>query len=379
MLNILWIILNLEGRSLVHRIGKKIMEELVFFISLILAIITSFIIKPKLEYIDFKVLSALFSLMIIIAAFEKIKFLDWIAIRILERFNNKQKVSMAIIIITFVSAMFITNDVALITFVPITIIIARKANINPAEIIIFQTLAANIGSALTPMGNPQNLFLYSFYRIDSIDFLKITALFVTVGLLWLYFINKKNEKDKLDFELELIKITDKNSMIIYTILFLIVSASILRIVDYRLALFITLLITIFLDRKLIKSIDYYLLATFLCFFIIVGNLSALDVVKDFMSSVLTDRYKVYLSAIFTSQFISNVPSAILLSAFTEQWKPLLLGVNIAGMGTLVASLASVISYKLYIKDYDTKGYLVKFHQYNFISLILFLIIFIFFI
>jgi Na+/H+ antiporter NhaD/arsenite permease-like protein len=364
---------------LIEKIHTKLKEEVVFFISAVIAILTSFIITPKVEYIDFKVLASLFSLMLIIAAFEKFKVLDWIALSILRKFNNKRRLSFAIIFITFVAAMFITNDVSLLTFVPITIIIAKKSKFNPAEIIIFQTLAANIGSALTPMGNPQNLFLYSYYKVGNIDFLKITALFVLVGMLWLYVINRKVKKEKLNFNLEIIKINDKKGIIIYVILFFIVSASILRIIDYRVALIITIMSTLIMDKKLIKSIDYYLLATFVCFFVIAGNLSSLDMVKGAMGTVLTSKYKVYFTALLTSQVISNVPSAILLSAFTEQWKPILLGVNIAGMGTLIASLASVISYKLYIKEFDSKRYFVRFHQYNFISLLLFSIIFIIFI
>jgi Na+/H+ antiporter NhaD/arsenite permease-like protein len=367
------------GVWLRERIYTKLKEEVVFFISAIVAILTSFIIAPKVEYIDFKVLAALLNLMLIIAAFEKFKLLDWMALNILRRFDNKRNLSFAIIFITFIAAMFITNDVALLTFVPITIIIAKKSNFNPAETIIFQTLAANIGSALTPMGNPQNLFLYSYYKVGNIDFLKITLLFVMVGMFWLYMINKKVKKEKLNFNLELIELKDKKGIIIYVILFIVVSASILRIIDYRIALILTLMSTMLFDKRLIRSIDYYLLATFVCFFIIVGNLSSLDMVKEVMGTMLTSKYKVYFTALFTSQIISNVPSAILLSAFTEQWKPILLGVNIAGMGTLIASLASVISYKIYIKEFDSKDYFMKFHQYNFISLLLFSIIFIIFI
>lgn len=360
-------------------VKNKLKEEAVFTISFIIAILTSIFTIPKIEYIDFKVLAALFSLMIIIAAFEKLKILDMIATKILTHYTKRRYVSLILIIITFISAMFITNDVALITFVPITLIIARKSGFDPILTVILQTLAANIGSSLTPMGNPQNLFLYSYYNIDTLEFLKVTGVFTIIGLMWVYLLNYRIDKDTLSFSLDPINIGDKKRIIIYSILFTLVVASILRFIDYRITMMLTVLFTIILDRSLIKAIDYFLLGTFICFFIIIGNLSNVNLIKDFMSNILHNKYSVYIASLGVSQVISNVPAAILLSGFTEQWQGLLLGVNIGGMGTIIASLASVISYKYYAREYKSEAYLIKFHLYNFISLLVFTTIFYFFI
>jgi Na+/H+ antiporter NhaD/arsenite permease-like protein len=324
-------------------------------------------------------LAALFSLMLIIAAFEKLKILDMIATKILTHYTKRRYVSLILIIITFISAMFITNDVALITFVPITLIIARKSGFDPILTVILQTLAANIGSSLTPMGNPQNLYLYSYYNIDTLEFLKVTGIFTIIGIVWVYILNNRVQTDTLNFSLDPITIEDKKRIIVYSILFALVVASILRFIDYKIALVLTLIFAIIFDRKLIKTIDYFLLGTFICFFVIIGNLSSFNFIKDFMSIVLHSKYSVYIASIGVSQVISNVPAAILLSGFTKQWQSLLLGVNIGGMGTIIASLASVISYKYYAREYKSEAYIIKFHLYNFISLLVFTTIFYFFI
>jgi len=363
-------------------IGDKLSEEIVLLISLVLVFITSFFSFPKLSYIDFKVLISLFNLMVVICAFEKLKVLDRIAINILLRHKNQRRVSLVLIFLTFFSAMLITNDVALITFVPITLIIARKAAFNPMKLVIMQTLGANIGSSLTPMGNPQNLFLLSFYNINGIEFFKTTILFVVLGALWLLLLNYRTTARELNFSFDLEDVKEKNyiiKIILYILLFIFIILSVFNIVSYYAAFIATVILVSISDRELLLKIDYFLLVTFICFFVIIGNLSHIAVITDYMSSVLSSSSRVYIFSILFSQFISNVPCSILLAGFTKSWKELLLGVNIGGMGTLVASLASVISYKFYIKEYRDKTYLIKFHKYNFISLIIFTLIIYFFI
>ena len=363
-------------------IGDKLSEEIVFSVSLILVFITSIFSSPKFSYIDFKVLISLFNLMVVICAFEKLKVLDRIAINILSRYKNQKRVSLVLIFLTFFASMFITNDVALITFVPITLIIARKAGFNPMKLVILQTLGANIGSALTPMGNPQNLFLLSFYNINGVDFLITTVLFVVLGALWLILLNYKTTTKELNFTLEVVHKKDKKyifRVILYSMLFIFIILSVFNIVSYYIAFAATAILIIMLDRGLLLEVDYFLLATFICFFIIIGNLSHITVITTYMAKVLSSSGRVYIFSILFSQFISNVPCSILLAGFTKSWKELLLGVNIGGMGTLVASLASVISYKFYMKEYKDKNYLIEFHKYNFISLFIFTLIIYFFI
>lgn len=360
-------------------VKQKLKTETVFCVSFLLACSTSFITGPILKNVDMKVIISLFNLMLIINAFESFNVLDRMAGDILVKFNNQRSVSMVMIIITFLSSMLITNDVALITFVPITIIVSRRAEFDPLLTVILQTLAANIGSSLTPMGNPQNLYLYSYYHIGSSQFFSTMFTFIVIGALWLFILNMKVRKKELSVKLDEINIKDKNIIVYYTLLFFMVILSILRIIDYRVIFIVLVTSTFVLRKELFKKVDYFLLATFICFFIVIGNISKMGFVTGFIRHYLYGSGRTYFISIILSQFISNVPSSILVSSFVPArfWREVLLGVDIGGMGTLVASLASVISYKFYTKYYTGKKYLVKFHYLNFISLIIFGAIFYF--
>lgn len=352
-------------------IAYRLQQEIIFTVALALAVITSFLALPKLHYLDWEVLICLFNLMLVLQAFEELKVLDKASIHILSKYGNMRSLSFVLILITFFSAMLITNDVALITFVPIALIIARKADFDPMYLIILQTLAANIGSSLTPMGNPQNLFLFSYYHIPISAFLLKTFFFVCLGALWLLLLNLRLPVKPLIFQLSPIEMGSGKKVILYFGLFFIIILSILHLISYWFALGITLLIILTFDRGLILKVDYFLLATFICFFIFIGNLANLPKVAAFIHGVLNSQAKSYSVSILLSQFISNVPCAILLASFTKHWDAVLLGVNIGGMGTLIASLASVISYKFYAKTYNGKAYLIKFHLINFASLAVF--------
>lgn len=306
-------------------------KECVLVIAVTLAILSSFISIPKMSYIDFKVLILLFNLMVVVAAFKELKVLDSIAIGLLKKCNTYTSISLALVFITFISSMIVTNDVALITFVPLSIVIARKANINVLKIVVFQTLAANLGSSFTPMGNPQNLFIYSFYNLSPIDFFKITLPIVILAVLFL----------------------------------------VLLVIDYKVTFLITIVMVLILNKKLFSQVDYSLLITFIGFFIFVGNISTMDVVKNFMEGILNSPKSTFLASVLSSQVISNVPATMLLSGFTNHFKELLLGVNIGGMGTLIASLASVISYKIYTSEFGNDNYMKSFTFYNILGLIIF--------
>ena len=346
-------------------------KECVLVIAVTLAILSSFISMPKLSYIDFKVLILLFNLMVVVAAFKELKFLDSIAIGLLKKCNTYTSISLALVFITFISSMIVTNDVALITFVPLSIVIARKANINVLKIVIFQTLAANLGSSFTPMGNPQNLFIYSFYNLSPIDFFKITFPIVILAVLFLVLLVFKDKKMNLSLDLEDVKIDNKRDVYLFGGLFLIILLSVFHVIDYKVTFLITIVMVLILYKKLFSQVDYSLLITFIGFFIFVGNISTMDVVKNFMEGILNSPKSTFLASVLSSQVISNVPATMLLSGFTDHFKELLLGVNIGGMGTLIASLASVISYKIYASEFGNDNYMKSFTFYNILGLIIF--------
>nr|WP_302419429.1 SLC13 family permease [uncultured Romboutsia sp.] len=346
-------------------------KECVLVIAVTLAILSSFISIPKLSYIDFKVLILLFNLMVIVAAFKELKVLDSIAIGLLKKCNTYTSISLALVFITFISSMIVTNDVALITFVPLSIVIARKANINVLKIVVFQTLAANLGSSFTPMGNPQNLFIYSFYNLSPIDFFKITLPIVILAVLFLVLLVFKDKKMNLSLDLEDVKIDNKRDVYLFGGLFLIILLSVFHVIDYKVTFLITIVMVLILNKKLFSQVDYSLLITFIGFFIFVGNISTMDVLKNFMEGILNSPKSTFLASVLSSQVISNVPATMLLSGFTDHFKELLLGVNIGGMGTLIASLASVISYKIYASEFGNDNYMKSFTFYNILGLIIF--------
>ena len=346
-------------------------KECVLVIAVTLAILSSFISIPKLSYIDFKVLILLFNLMVVVTAFKELKVLDSIAIGLLKKCNTYTSISLALVFITFISSMIVTNDVALITFVPLSIVIARKANINVLKIVVFQTLAANLGSSFTPMGNPQNLFIYSFYNLSPIDFFKITLPIVVLAVLFLVLLVFKDKKMNLSLDLEDVKIDNKRDVYLFGGLFLIILLSVFHVIDYKVTFLITIVMVLILNKKLFSQVDYSLLITFIGFFIFVGNISTMDVVKNFMEGILNSPKSTFLASVLSSQVISNVPATMLLSGFTNHFKELLLGVNIGGMGTLIASLASVISYKIYASEFGNDNYMKSFTFYNILGLIIF--------
>ena len=299
------------------------------------------------------------------------KVLDSIAVRLLKKCKSYTSISVALVFITFISAMIVTNDVALLTFVPLSIVVSKKADLDVLKIVIFQTLAANLGSSFTPMGNPQNLFIYSFYNLTPMDFFKITGPILFLSVIFLLVLILKDKKVSLSIDLEKVEIGNKNHIAIFSALFIVILLSVFHLVDYKLTFLLTVIVVSILNKSLFRKIDFSLLITFVGFFIFVGNISTLDSVKTFMEGLLGSGKSTFISSIISSQIISNVPATMLLSGFTGYFKELLLGVNIGGMGTLIASLASVISYKIYTSEFNSVNnkYLKLFTFYNILGLI----------
>ena len=204
------------------------------------------------------------------------------------------------------------------------------------------------------------------------EFFKITFPLVLLSVVFLSAITMNEKKEELYFQVENIKIENNRDIIIYSVLFFITLLSVFHLIDYRIAFIITIIAIMIFNKKLFKKVDYSLLITFVAFFIFIGNISSMSVIKDFMVNILSSEKSTFISSIISSQFISNVPATMLISAFTPYYKELLLGVNIGGLGTIIASLASVISYKLYINEYPKDGtdYMKKFTTYNVLGLVI---------
>ena len=348
------------------KIFSWIKQEIVFVISFLLALGSSiFVIKQgnSIDFfsaIDFRVISILFTLMLIIAGFQSLGVFSFLANKLCCKIKTLRSISLALILLCFFSSMLITNDVALITFVPFAILILKETkNLKFAPIVIvLQTIAANLGSILTPLGNPQNLFLYSKMQINIFEFLKILfpycAFSFVLILVFNLYIPKENFK----------------SILIFSILFLCSILTVLNIIPYQIVLFLVLIITLIINKNLFTKADYTLLLTFVCFFIFTNNISNIESIKNFLVNLIHN--KDFFVSLITSQIISNVPAALLLQPFSTNLTELLLGVNIGGIGTLIASLASLISFKIYSKEKELKlkQFFITFTLLNIIFLIL---------
>ena len=352
---------NLDTKEIWKFSKSFVKREGILLLACVLAVSSSLAVVPKAEYIDWRVLVLLYCLMLVVGGFKKRRVLDNCAVRLLQRCISLRQITAALLLITFISSMLVTNDEALITFVPLTLIIGKEAGVDVGKIIVWQTLAANLGSMLTPMGNPQNLFLYARYNFDIIAFFKVTWIptCLAVALLAVFLMRQPDRQLKV-------------GLIVLNLLFLLCVVTVFHWFDHWLLMMITVTVMLVLDRGLFRQIDYSLLFTFAGFFIFIGNLTQFDFLNIIRDSFFGSATGTYFSAIAVSQLISNVPAAMLLAAFSQQSEALLLGVNVGGLGTLIASMASVISYKLFAEAYpaQVRHYLLMFLYYNVIGLFL---------
>ena len=365
---------NILKRGIIRLLYLKqfFKQETVLCVAVLLACATSFVERPRLEYIDFAVLSILLSLMLVVAGLKSVSFLDWVALKLLQRCARWRSVVLSLVGVTYVSSMFVTNDVALITFVPLALIIGKRLQRDVARLIILQTLAANLGSMVTPPGNPQNLFLYSHYHYTASSFFAVMAVPGLLSVLFLGLLIWRGRNERLTFELPEPNKPDMLQTALLLLLLALNIAAVLHWLDKTVALLITVAFVLLKQRRLLLMVDYSLLITFVGFFVFLGNISHTNLAIYLKQTLLGTAAGTYLAGVVASQFISNVPAAMLLAGLTSKADALLLGVNIGGLGTLIASMASVISYKLFVAEhpYQAGIYLRTFLYYNFAGLAL---------
>lgn len=367
---------SLKKSDALAKIIIFIKKNIVMFVALIAAIITSCIVPPDAEYLsyfDFKTLTCLFCVLAIVCALRNIRFFYLLARKIVKQFKNARLSILALVYITFIGSMLIANDMALLTFLPLGYLVLTTTGKEKymAFTFIMQNIAANLGGMLTPFGNPQNLYLYTKFNIPNQEFLGIMAppFIVAITLITVCCLFIKPEP--LQIPDEQIKLP-KWRTALYLLLFALAIAIVFRSIPYYIGLIIPAVL-LFADIDALKKVDYPLLLTFVFFFIFAGNMARMDAVRTFFSMLLNKSTLVFST--FSCQFISNVPSAILLSQFTENYRELLIGVNIGGVGTLIASLASLITFREYTKHNPKKAgrYIGLFSAFNFSFLILLLL------
>ncbi|MBQ8623770.1 MAG: citrate transporter [Oscillospiraceae bacterium] len=351
-----------------------IKKNIVMCIAFLAALITCFFVpidKEYFGYFDFKTLTCLFCVLAVVCALKDVNFFYILAEKIVEHFKNVRLCVIALVYITFIGSMLIANDMALLTFLPLGYLVLSTTGKEKymAFTFILQNVAANLGGMLTPFGNPQNLYLYTKFSIPNGEFVSIMALPFIISIVIITACCFLIRPEPLKLEQQIPRLNWKKTSF-YLILFAFSIAIVFRGIPYWTGLIVIPLALWFTDRNALKAVDYPLLLTFVFFFVFSGNMARIDAVSNIMSILLEKN--TLLFSVLSCQFISNVPSAILLSQFTEDYADLLVGVNIGGVGTLIASLASLITLREYVKHNPRKTlkYIGEFSIVNFAFLIL---------
>ena len=352
-----------------------IKKNIVMFVALLAALVTMLIIPPDsayLDYFDLKTLTCLFCVLAMVCALKNIQFFYILAKKIVQLFQNARIAVLALVYITFIGSMLIANDMALLTFLPLGFFVLTSTGKGKymAFTYIMQNIAANLGGMLTPFGNPQNLYLYSFFEIPTGEFMQIMLppFLISVALITaccLIFV----KPEPLQMDQEPVRLPVGRT-VLYLLLFALSIVIVFRGIPYWVGLLIIPTVLAYADRKALKMVDYPLLLTFVFFFVFAGNMARIHPVRQLFSWLLNKS--TLLFSVLSCQVISNVPSAILLSQFTTNYRELLLGVNIGGVGTLIASLASLITFREYTQRNPGKTgyYMLLFSLFNFSFLIL---------
>lgn len=339
---------------------KKIMEylkgEIVLCVALAAALLSMLIVPPDaayIGYVDTHVLMLLFALMAVVAGLKRCGLMDRICDALVARAGSVRMLGMALSLACFFSAMLVTNDVALITFVPLTVALLAD---RPRQLILtvtIETIAANLGSMATPIGNPQNLYLYAHYAMPMGQFLRAVGPLTLASLALVLLSCLLLCGERIQAAQMRAKTIDRKALVLHGVQFAVCLLSVLGVLPKEASFVFVLLTMLVFDRTLLFQVDYALLFTFVCFFVFVGNLGRVDAVSSMLGSVIAGREMEV--GILASQVISNVPAALMLSGFTQDAYALMRGVDLGGLGTLVASLASLISFKLYMKAPGAKA------------------------
>ena len=336
---------------MLRKIKEFISKETVLCVAAVCAAATMLIVPPDreyLHYIDFRVLCLLLCLMAVVSGLKAVGTFQWLTYQLLSRIQSGRLLSVTLVLLPFFCSMFVTNDVALIIFIPFTLMLLDQLDCKNSiiPVTVFQTIAANLGSMATPVGNPQNLYLYAFYNMSIGEFFSVTLPLTAFSLVVLAAASLPLlPKNLMEQKLDKAAISNTNHLFVYIALFLLCLLTVFRVIPYLLTTIATVIVLLLIDRKLLKEIDYMLLLTFVCFFTVSENLGRIEAVRSFLQQLL--QWNTLITAVGTSQIISNVPAAVVLSGFTDQWKHMLAGVNIGGLGTPIASLASLITMKFY--------------------------------
>ena len=345
-------------------------SRIVLIVALVAAAVTCFFVPPDggyADYFDLDTLSCLFCTLAVVSALKRRRFFEWLAVKIVTAFGNMRRVTFALVFVTYFGSMIMANDMALITFLPLGWLVLSSCGKTKytAFVFVMQNVAANLGGMLTPFGNPQNLYLYSFFEIGAGEFFAIMAIPFAVAFVLIAGTCLVVKPEPIRLETHPEPAPPVWRMIVYFVLFALSVMIVFRVFPYYVGLIVVTVALAILEPKCFLRVDYGLLLTFCAFFVFSGNLARIPAVRDLLASVVA--MSPLLVGTATCQVISNVPSAVLLSRFTTDYRHLLIAVNIGGLGTPVSSLASLITLGEYRKREPGKTlrYLGLFSLINF--------------
>jgi Na+/H+ antiporter NhaD/arsenite permease-like protein len=365
--------------TLLTRLSALVRSQAVLCAAWLLAIVSAFFVPPDgayWGYLDLKTLCQLFSLMTVMAGLRRLGVFSALGARLLTAAHTTRQLEAVLVFLCFFSSMLITNDVALITFVPFTFAVLQMAGQSDRIpfVVILQTIAANLGSVLLPIGNPQNLYLYAHAGYTTGAFVRIMLPYTAISfvLLALLLVRRKAVPIPPPTPVDAAP-PSRGKLTLYLGLFVLCLLTVARLVPYPVTVAAAAILTLLFDRQTLRAVDYSLLLTFIGFFVFVGNLQRIPLLHDAIAALLKGHE--VLTAVLASQVISNVPAALLLTGFTDQYDALLIGVNVGGLGTLIASMASLISYRLLCQHDPAlrQGYVRRFTFWNLLFLVILLV------
>ncbi len=353
---------------------KRIFTDKTFLVTLVLAVLALSLGTVHLADIDLKTILALLSLMVTIAIYEKLHLLRYIANVIIEKCQSMRAIIMVILLFSFFGAMLFTNDVAILTLIPIVFNIRKQIKLPTIGLVSLMTVYANLCSAMTPFGNPQNLYLVSYFHLDILAFLKLSLPIGVISLATLFIVLFGFSKAKIAAVKTPHIAINPTQVIVLLVSTLIVLMGVLSVISIWFALVASLACAFWIKGEIVAEVDYGIILTFINFFIIVGAVSRIPLIHDFLAAYMTHNSSVFATSVGMSQVISNVPAAVLLSKFTNHVAALYLGVTVGGLGTFIASLANLLAlrqYQAFALDGMTPKFARQFTLINAIYMIIF--------
>ncbi len=368
---------GMRARSAERAAERALAHNPLLVISALAALVTMFFVPPSAEYLSYfnwHTLACLFSILAVIAAIDSSGLLEYVAHSLVEHVNSTRALVIALVLVTLCCSMVLSNDMTLVTVLPLAVVLLKSVN-REAEIpfaFIVITLTANLGGMLLPFGNPHNLYLYSVFGVDFGDFVATMAppLILSVALILVRccFVKKAEFHYKKPESIRL----SKPRVAIYTVLFALCIAMTVDAVPYLMGMVAIVVVLAITDRRVFAKTDYALVLTFVCFFIFSGNIAQIPAISQLFSDVLA-TCGAFVTSLISSQVISNVPSAILISHFSNDWAGIALGTNVGAVGTPISSLATLITLRQYQKSGlgNNGKFIARFEVYNFAFLIIF--------